>query len=78
MVRMNKYLAGVLVGVAVSALATPSFAQRSEGGDVGMSSEREKALRDCTAEAGKLRQHTWGDHQIQKYRSCMMQHGQQE
>src|SRR5262249_15485922 len=36
------------------------------------SSEREKALRDCTAEAGKLRQSTWGDHQIQKYRSCMM------
>jgi hypothetical protein len=43
-----------------------------------MSSEREKALRDCTAEAGKLRQHTWGDRQIQKYRSCMMQHGQQQ
>jgi hypothetical protein len=31
MVRMNKYLAGVIIGVAVSALATPSFAQRSEG-----------------------------------------------
>jgi len=59
-------------------LTTPSFAQRSEGGDVGMSSEREKALKDCTAEPGKLRQHTWGDHQIQKYRSCMMQYSQRE
>ena len=78
MLRMNKCLAGVLVGVAVSALATPSFAQRSEGGDVGMSSERGKALRDCTGEAGKMSQHTWGDHQIQKYRSCMMQHGEKE
>jgi hypothetical protein len=78
MVRMNLYLAGVLVGLAVSALATPSFAQRSEGGDVGISSGRAKALRDCNAQAGKMSQHTWGDHQIQNYRSCMMQHGQQE
>ena len=43
-----------------------------------MSSAREKSLRDCNAEAGKLIQHTWGDHQVQKYRSCMMQKGEQE
>jgi len=38
-----------------------------------MSAERETALHDCTAQAGKMSQHTWGDH-----RSCMMQHSQQE
>jgi len=25
-----------------------------------------------------MSQYTWGDHQIQAYRACMAQHGQQE
>ena len=77
MVRVNKPMAaGLALGLAISTLATPSFAQRSEEGS--MSSAGEKSLRDCNAEAGKLIQHTWGDHQVQKYRSCMMQKGEQE
>ena len=72
-------LAAVLVlGLAVSLLATPSFAQQSNSGEAGMSSERENALRDRTGQAGKMSQSTWGDQQIHKYRSCMAQHGQQE
>jgi hypothetical protein len=50
--RRNKHVAAALaLGLAVSALATPSFAQRSEGGgqrggEAGMSAnKREKALR---------------------------------
>jgi hypothetical protein len=61
-------------GLAISALATPSFAQRAEG---DMSGEREKALRDCSAEAGKMSQSTWGVQQLHKHRSCMMQRGHQ-
>jgi hypothetical protein len=57
MVRGNRYIAaGLAAGLAISALATPSFAQRAEG---DMSGEREKALRDCSAEAGKMSQSTW-------------------
>src|SRR5262245_10509100 len=44
MVRVNKQTAAVLaLGLAISTLATPSFAQRSEEGS--MSSAREKSLR---------------------------------
>jgi hypothetical protein len=77
MVRVNKPMAAALaLGLAISTLATPSFAQRSDEGD--MSSAREKSLRDCNVEAGKMSQHSWGDHQVHKYRSCMMQKGEQE
>jgi hypothetical protein len=72
--RISKLLAVLALGLAVSALTTPSFAQRSEG----MSGARAQALRTCTKEAGKLIQHVWGDHQIDKYRACMMQHHQEE
>jgi hypothetical protein len=73
---MAKRIAGALAfGLAVSTLATPSLAQRAEG---PMSGTREKALRECNAQAWKLTQHSWGDHQIQNYRSCMMQHGEQQ
>jgi len=77
MVRLNKQMVAVLaLGLAIPTLATPSFAQQSDEGS--MSSERQKSMRDCNVEAGKMTQHTWGDHQIHKYRACMMQHGEQE
>jgi hypothetical protein len=76
MIRRNTYGAAALaLGLAVSALATPSFAQRSED---QMRGSRQNALRDCNAKAGKLTQHSWADHQIQVYRSCMSDQGQQE
>jgi len=57
MVRVNKPMAaGLALGLAISTLATPSFAQRSEEG--GTSSAREKSLRECNAEAGKMSQHS--------------------
>src|SRR5262245_56327487 len=57
--------AAVAFGLAVSTLATPSFAQRAEDHMSG----REKGLRECNVQAGKLSQHPWGAHQIQNYRS---------
>ena len=74
MQRISKSLAVLALGLAVSTVATPSFAQRSEE----MSGARAQALRTCTKEAGKLKQYTWGDHQIAKYRTCMTNHDQKE
>jgi hypothetical protein len=81
--RRNKHVAAALaLGLAVSALATPSFAQRSEGGaqrgEAGVSAAREKALRDCSGKAGKMSQSTWGHQQLAMHRTCMMEHGEPE
>jgi hypothetical protein len=83
--RRNKHVAAALaLGLAVSALATPSFAQRSEGGgqrggEAGMSAnKREKALRECSGKAGKMSQSTWGHQQLAMHRTCMMEHGEPE
>jgi hypothetical protein len=73
MQRISKAAAVLALGLAVSVVATPSFAQRTE-----MTAARAQALQTCTKEAGKLKQYTWGDHQIHKYRTCMMNHHQEE
>jgi hypothetical protein len=69
MQRISKTLAVLALGAAVSTVATPSFA---------MSSARAKAVHQCARVAGKLKQYTWGDHQIAKYRTCMTNHAQRE
>src|SRR5262249_48013824 len=50
MKRVSKTVAALVFGLAVSALATPSFAQRAEG----MSGARAQALEACNKEAGKF------------------------
>ena len=62
-------------GLALAALASPSFAQRSEQ---PMSTAREQAVRECNAAAGKYYNSTWQTTQIHSYRSCMAQHGEPE
>ena len=69
MQRIGKSLAVLALGLAVSTIATPSFA---------MSGARAGAIHDCARRAGKLKQYTWGDHQIAKYRTCMTNHAQRE
>ena len=69
MKRISKSLAVLALGLAVSTVATPSFA---------MSGARGKAVHECTRRAGKLKQYVWGDHQIDKYRACMTKHAQRE
>jgi hypothetical protein len=79
MVGLKRYVAAALaLGLATSAVATPSFAQRSQGGALGMSAARAQAIRECTARAGKYIEHTWGDNEIYIYRACMAEHGQPE
>jgi len=69
-----KQLTAIALGVALAATAvTPSVAQRSPAGP-----SREQALRECNALANKTIQHVWGDFEIDSYRACMAQRGQQE
>jgi len=79
MVKFNKHQAGVgaafVLACGLSVLATPSFAQRSEN---HMTSERAQALRECNTAAARYKQYTWGHQEIDTYRSCMANHGQQE
>jgi hypothetical protein len=77
MIIRNKQIAAIALGLAlsVSALPSPSFAQRSED---HMSAARAQALRECNLAAQKYTQHTWADVQIYTYRACMAEHGQQE
>lgn len=65
---------GLGLALALTTLATPGFAQREEH----MNSHRAQAIHDCSMQAQKLPQSTYGDAQGAMYRSCMMQHGEQE
>jgi hypothetical protein len=72
---VKTFLPGIVLGLAVAAAASPSFAQRAEN---GMSAARAKALRECNVEAGKMTQSTSASIQLDMYRACMMQHGEQQ
>jgi hypothetical protein len=75
MFAINRHVAAIALGLAITAVASPSLAQRSEN---PMSSAREQALRECSAQSGKMSQSTWGAHQLHAFRSCMHDRGQQE
>jgi len=44
----------------------------------GMSGSRAKAIQDCMGMSGKFSQSSWGNTQVQLYRSCMAGHGETE
>src|SRR5205814_9494391 len=62
MQRISKTLAVLALGLAVSTVATPSFA---------MSGARACAVHSRTKQAGNLRQYDCGAHQLDKYRTCV-------
>jgi hypothetical protein len=79
MITVNKHLtapaSALALGLVLAALASPSFAQRSED---HMSAARAAAIHECNVRAARYRQYTWGDTEIYTYRACMAEHGQQE
>ena len=76
MVSFKKGLAALAVAVAVSAVASPSYAQ--EGGGVRISQQRAQAIHACSVRAARYPQYLWGNQEIYTYRACMAEHGQQE
>jgi hypothetical protein len=75
MTMTRKALGALALGLTLATAASPSFAQRADNGH--MNAAREKAVHDCSVQAGKYTQGTFGSTQIHAYRTCMMEHGQQ-
>jgi hypothetical protein len=76
MISFKKGLAALAVAIAVSAVASPSYAQ--EGGGVRISQQRAQAIHACNLRAARYPQYLWGNQEIYTYRACMAEHGQQE
>jgi hypothetical protein len=76
MINFKKGLAALALAFAVTALASPSYAQ--EGGGVHISRQRAQAIHECSLRAARYPQYLWGNQEIYTYRACMTEHGQQE
>jgi hypothetical protein len=75
MINLKKGLASLAVGIALTALASPSYAQER---GVKISPERAQAIHQCSVLAARYPQYLWGNQEIYTYRACMTEHGQQE
>jgi len=75
MTTIRKSFGAFALAAAVMTAASPSFAQRNE--QEHMNAAREKAVHECSVMASKYTQSTFGSAQLHMYRTCMMEHGQQ-
>ena len=75
MINFKKGLAALAVGLAVSALASPSYAQ---DGGVKISSKRAQALRECSVLEERYPEYLWGNMGRYQYGACMAEHGEPE
>jgi hypothetical protein len=76
MIKMNKHkpaLGALVLALALSAIATPGFAQVSDQGDARM-----RAVEECSRAASKYKNYSWGSQEVTAYRACMSEHGQAE
>jgi hypothetical protein len=67
--------------LAKSRVTHPGHAARAQAvapADGSMTSEREKALRECNETASRFGQYTWGVTQGYQMRNCMTERGQPE
>jgi hypothetical protein len=74
MTNFNR-IAMLALGLLTIASTAPALAQPT--GD-RISAGRAAAIRECNHAATTYRQYLWGDFEIDAYRSCMTQRGQQE
>ena len=74
MTNFNR-VAVLALGLLSIASTAPALAQPN--GDRA-SAGRAAAVRECNRAATKYPDYLWGDFEIQVYRSCMTQRGQQE
>jgi hypothetical protein len=63
-------LALVIIASTAPALAQPNGDRTNAG--------RAAAIRECNRAGARYPEYLWGDFEIQVYRSCMTQRGQQE
>ena len=75
MTTMNTRLIALAFGLAVAAIASPSFAQSN---DDEVSPARAAALRQCSTQEQKYPEYLWGEAGDQIYAECMAAHGQPE
>jgi hypothetical protein len=92
-INLTNIATGLVLGFVVTSASIPAFAaqprvhpghaaraqaseSQAEGGPV--SSEREKALRECSAATGGMKQYAMGVQESAALRACMSQHGQPE
>ena len=66
------------LATAIAALWLSAIPITGAVADVQISAARAQALQQCNRLAARFPLHDWGNTQIQLYRSCMAQHGQQE
>jgi len=66
------------LATAIAALWLSAVPITGAVADVQISAARAQALQQCNRLAARFPLHDWGNTQIQLYRSCMAQHGQQE
>jgi hypothetical protein len=66
------------LATSIAALLFTATPLASAFADVQISAARAAALQQCNRLAARYPLHDWGNTQIQLYRSCMAQHGQQE
>jgi len=80
-------LASASPALAAQRIHNPGHAARAQavqvdqgvpGGVEGVAGSRAKAIQDCMGTSGKFAQHSWGNTQVQLYRSCMAGHGEVE
>ena len=74
MMNLKKGLASLALAFAVTALASPSYAQSGRE----ISRERAQAIHECSLRAARYPQYLWGNMEIYQYRARMTEHGQQE
>jgi hypothetical protein len=89
MINFRRNTAALALGLALAATATSTLAKsralhsgqvaRAQAQTVeGVSPDRARALRECSALAAPFKEATWNNTEFDIYRSCMAQHGQPE
>lgn len=75
MTTVSNALLAMAVGVSLTALASPSFAQSHH--DRAFDA-RAAALQLCSDLERKFPENTWGENSSAQYRACMARYGQPE
>lgn len=73
MFTMKRTLAALAFWLAVTGLASPSLAQRTENPN---DAARDAAIHDCSVKAQKWSNTMWQTTQFSAYANCMAEHGQ--